>query len=120
MRGAPGHRCRRLAVALVTSAAGSLMVAGPAPAGPPAAPDDIAFFREQVEPLLARRCLGCHSHATERMESGLALDWRSGWEQGGDRGPAIRPGDPDGSLLVAAVRHTDPDLRMPLEPLPAA
>jgi len=96
------------------------MVAGPAPAGPPAAPDDLAFFREQVEPLLARRCLGCHSHATERMESGLALDWRSGWEQGGDRGPAIRPGDPDGSLLVAAVRHTDPDLRMPLEPLPAA
>ena len=99
------------------------------PAAPPAAsargeqvddPAAAGWFRERVEPLLARRCLPCHSHATERMEGGLALDWQSGWQTGGSRGPAIVPGDPDSSLLVTVVRHGDPDLRMPAEPLPAA
>ena len=31
---------------------------------------------------------------------------------GGDRGPAIVPGNPDESLLIKAVRHLD-DLEMP-------
>ncbi len=37
---------------------------------------------------------------------GLVLDWRSGWEQGGSRGPAIVPGQPDQESLIQAVRHT--------------
>src|SRR5262249_23084948 len=32
---------------------------------------------------------------------------------GGDRGPAVVPGDPKASLLLTAVSHTDPDLKMP-------
>jgi hypothetical protein len=52
------------------------------------------------------------------MGGGLALDWRSGWQQGGGRGPAIVPGEPDRSLLIRAIRHEDPDLRMPEEKLP--
>ncbi len=77
-------------------------------------------FEEQVAPILARRCLGCHSHAARTIEGGLALDWKSGWESGGGRGPAIVPGDPDASLLVKAIRHVDADLRMPDDKLPDA
>src|SRR5262249_48383219 len=43
----------------------------------------------------------------------LELDWKGGWEKGGQSGPAIVPGDPERSLLIKAVRYTDPDLQMP-------
>jgi len=33
--------------------------------------------------------------------------------KGGDNGPAIVPGNPDASLLIRAVRHTDENLKMP-------
>jgi hypothetical protein len=71
------------------------------------------FFTAAVEPLLREKCLGCHSHSSGQMEGGLALDSRSGWTTGGDRGPAVVPGKPDDSLLISAVRYTDPDLQMP-------
>lgn len=76
------------------------------------------FFKTQVEPILQKRCFTCHSHSSGMMESNLALDWKSGWEKGGDRGPAIIPGDAETSLLVRAIRHTDADLQMPEEKLP--
>ena len=75
-------------------------------------------FATDVAPILARRCLACHSHTAGTMEGGLALDWRSGWQQGGSRGPAIVPGSAATSLLATAIRHADPGLRMPEERLP--
>jgi hypothetical protein len=54
------------------------------------------------------------------MEAGLTLDWRSGWEQGGKRGPAVIPGNPGASLLIQAVRHQHPELKMPEDQLPPA
>lgn len=78
------------------------------------------FFVEKIEPILRTRCFECHSHE-ESLEAGLALDSRSGWEQGGDSGPAIVPGKPDDSLLIKKVLSTDADQRMPPEEkLPAA
>ena len=77
------------------------------------------YFREQVEPILRERCYGCHSHTSGEMEGGLTLDWRSGWKEGGGRGPAIVPGKPDESLLIRAISHSDPDLQMPDDKLPA-
>jgi mono/diheme cytochrome c family protein len=76
---------------------------------------DRDFFQTQVEPLLQEKCFGCHSHDSGSMEGGLTLDSRSGWEAGGDRGPAVLPGEPDQSLLVVAIRHGDTDLQMPLD-----
>ncbi|MFM8215977.1 MAG: c-type cytochrome domain-containing protein, partial [Pirellula sp.] len=76
-----------------------------------------AFFYEQVLPVLKKHCYTCHSHASGQMESGLALDWKSGWVTGGSRGPAIVPYEPDESLLIRAVAHTDADLKMPDEKL---
>lgn len=71
------------------------------------------FFLERVEPVLRSRCFGCHSHASGEMESGLTLDSRSGWVEGGDRGPSIVPGMPEVSLLIKAVRRGDSSLQMP-------
>ena len=93
-----------------------LLVAGSP--GADGAGDPTATFRDQVEPILARRCLACHSHAAGQIEGNLALDWKSGWATGGDRGPAILPGSPDESLLIRAVRHVDADLKMPDDKLP--
>jgi hypothetical protein len=76
------------------------------------AADDLDFFEKKVRPILVERCLECHS-SEKKIKGGLALDSRAGWEAGGDAGPAIVPGKPDESLLVKAVRYTDPDLQMP-------
>ncbi len=80
--------------------------------------DAAAYFRDRVEPVLRKRCFSCHSHSADELAGGLALDWRSGWETGGGRGPAIIPGDVEQSLLIKAIRHSDPNLQMPEEKLP--
>ena len=72
-----------------------------------------AYFANQIEPLLRRHCYECHSHAAGKMRGGLTLDSRSGWAEGGDHGPALVPGKPAASLLLQAVRHEHPTLRMP-------
>jgi len=69
------------------------------------------FFETKVLPILHKRCLECHSHQTGKSKGGLMLDSRSGWQTGGDSGPAVVPGKPDESLLIRAVRHIE--LRMP-------
>ena len=80
--------------------------------------EDAQFFAEKVAPLFEDRCFKCHSHQSGKMKGGLTLDSRSGWAEGGDNGPAVVPGDMEKSLLVRAIRHTDPDLKMPKEKLP--
>jgi len=75
-------------------------------------------FRQVVWPILQKRCFGCHSHGTGVIESELALDFRAGWEKGGSRGPALEPGHPLRSLIVKAIKHELPDLKMPDERIP--
>ena len=81
------------------------------------AEEQAEFFHQKVEPLLREHCYECHSHESGQMESGLALDWKSGWATGGERGPAIMPGQPDASLLIRAIQHRDAELMMPEEKL---
>jgi hypothetical protein len=76
---------------------------------------DETFFFEQIEPVLKRHCFECHSHASDEISGGLALDSQSGWSKGGDRGPAIHPGDAANSLLIKAVRKENETLQMPPE-----
>jgi len=73
----------------------------------------IAYFETHVRPLLASRCYSCHSARSGNREGGLVLDSRGGWVEGGDNGTAVLPGDVDASLLIRAVRYSDPDLQMP-------
>ncbi len=76
------------------------------------------FFHSRVISVLTNRCYSCHSHSSGQMEGGLVLDWKSGWAQGGERGPAIIPTQPDDSLLIQAVEHSHSELQMPEERLP--
>jgi hypothetical protein len=79
------------------------------------------FFTTKIEPVLKDRCYQCHSHESGKMKGGLTLDSKSGWEQGGDEGPAIVPGKPGESLLIKMVRWSDADHQMPpKEKLPDA
>lgn len=71
----------------------------------------IEFFEKEVRPLLAEHCYECHSAEAKKLKANLYLDTRSGWETGGDSGPAIVPGKPEESLLIQAVAHTNPDLK---------
>jgi len=77
----------------------------------------VAFFREQVKPLLAERCFRCHGGSDERGEvrvrGGLQLISRRGLLLGGDHGPAYDPEAPSQSLLLRAISYEDEDLRMP-------
>lgn len=77
------------------------------------AADDPTFFNEEVLPILKAKCYKCHSHEADKMKGGLALDSRSGWEKGGDSGPAVVPGQPSESILLEAISHLDADLKMP-------
>ncbi len=77
-----------------------------------AASEGDRFFEEKIVPLLANRCYECHSHE-KKIKGGLALDSRAGWEAGGEGGPVLVPGEPEKSRLISAVRHEDPELKMP-------
>ncbi|HEY2909658.1 MAG TPA: DUF1553 domain-containing protein, partial [Gemmataceae bacterium] len=53
--------------------------------------------------------------AAKKVKGELRLDTRDGLLKGGTTGPSIVPGDPAKSLLIKAIRHGDPDLKMPPE-----
>lgn len=76
-------------------------------------PDQTEFFERRIRPLLVANCYECHSAGAENLKGGLMLDSRAGIMKGGDTGPVVTPGLPEASLLVHAVRHTDPNLTMP-------
>src|SRR5258708_20928771 len=71
------------------------------------------FFETRIRPLLAEKCYKCHSLTADKVKAGLLLDSRDGVLKVGETGPAIVPGDPDKSLLIKAIRYSDPDLQMP-------
>ena len=61
------------------------------------------FFDERVEPILSRHCLGCHND--ESKQGGVSFMGRDGLLKEGSHGPVIRPGKPDSSLLLKALRQ---------------
>ncbi len=85
------------------------VISGPVIAASPA--DEL--FEKTVQPIFAEQCYKCHSHSADKIKGGLVLDSLSGLLKGGDSGPAITPGKVEESLLIKAIRYTDPDLQMP-------
>src|SRR5450432_287284 len=75
------------------------------------APESADFFETRIRPVLVNSCFTCH--ATSQL-GGLRVDSRDGILKGGKSGPAMVPGDPDKSLLIEAVRQTNPKLKMPM------
>ncbi len=72
-------------------------------------PKSVELFEKQVRPLLVGKCMSCHGPA--QQFSSLRLDSRDALLKGGNRGPAIVPGDANLSLLAKALRHDG--LKMP-------
>ena len=70
-----------------------------------------AEFEKKIRPLLDRHCYECH--AGEERAGGLLLILSTAIRQGGDSGAAIIAGDLDKSLVIQAVRYTDPEFSMP-------
>src|SRR5262247_2424274 len=70
-------------------------------------------FEKKIRPVLASQCYACHSKSAAAPQGGLLLDSPQGIRRGGNSGALIQPGDPDNSLLIRALRHTDKKLKMP-------
>jgi mono/diheme cytochrome c family protein len=75
------------------------------------AAEKIDFFERKIRPVLTNNCYSCH---TDTKLGGLQVDSRVALLSGGKSGPAIKVGNPDDSLLIRAVMHVDPSLKMPL------
>jgi len=103
--------CKPLLVAAALVAAASTDTAA-------AADDAQEQFEQKIRPVLLTQCVRCHG--AEKTSSGLRVDSREKLLAGGDNGPAVVPGKPDESLLLAALRGTGELKRMPPDaPLPA-
>ena len=83
----------------------------PGTGGNPPGPGDEISFQQQVLPIFTQAgCTGCHGGT-----SGLSVGTVSALMIGGDHGPAITPGDSEGSLLVRKLSSAPPfGSRMPL------
>ena len=64
----------------------------------------IAFFKDQVQPLLVEHCFKCHG-GKGKPKAGLFLTSRTGVLKGGDAGPAVSLEAPHESLLLEAVNY---------------
>src|SRR5258708_3380152 len=73
--------------------------------------ESMQFFEKEVRPLLAERCYECHGE--KKKKGSLRLDNIGFITEGGDSGPALVPGKPEESLMIKAIRYTDPDFQMP-------
>jgi hypothetical protein len=90
-------------------------VASPAPA--PAAPPG---FAKDVAPILDKWCVSCHGG--KEAEADLRLDSYDAILKGGEDGPVIVPGDPEGSQLLAQIERRvrppmPPKRRLPKDPV---
>ncbi|MEO2021481.1 MAG: DUF1549 domain-containing protein, partial [Pirellulaceae bacterium] len=82
----------------------SLQAAPPTPSVPA-----LQHFEKQIRPVLASKCLKCHGPLKQKAK--LRLDSRAAMLKGGESGPAIVPGKPADSLLIAALQYEE--LEMP-------
>ena len=68
------------------------------------------FFESKVRPLLAAKCYACHSQKAKAVKGGLLLDSLPGVTKGGDSGPVVVAGEPEKSLLIAAIQYRDTEM----------
>jgi hypothetical protein len=74
---------------------------------------DIEFFEAKIRPVLVQKCYGCHNSKMPAPKGNLVLDTRDGMLKGGVSGPAIVPGRPGESRIIAALSFNDPLAKMP-------
>ena len=69
-------------------------------------------YDEDVKPIFARRCLGCHSAG--EMRAGLSLESYAGVLKGGGSGEIVVAGRPATSMLFKVISHEEGVPQMPL------
>ncbi len=70
-------------------------------------------YLEAIKPVLAERCYACHGAL--KQKAGLRLDTAANLLAGSKDQVVVRPGQVEGSALLARVTSEDPDERMPPE-----
>ena len=71
-------------------------------------------FNRDVRPILSDHCYACHGFDDQTRKASLRLDLKETALRGGKSGkPAVVPGQPEASDLVARILTTDPDDHMP-------
>ena len=75
----------------------------------------VAFYQNEVRPILEANCVRCHGKNPEKLRGGLNLTSRAGLVAGGDSGPGIDPSTPASSMLLKVVGYKNDDeaLNMP-------
>ena len=68
-------------------------------------------YEQDVRPILANRCFGCHG--PRQQQSGLRLDLRQNALRGGDYGVVIVPGQSAESKLIQRLVGSEGGLQMP-------
>lgn len=63
------------------------------------------FFEAKIRPVLLSKCYECHATDSKNLGGEFKLDSRESLRSGGESGPAIELGNPDGSLLMEAIRY---------------
>ncbi len=76
---------------------------------------DDQFFRDNIAPVLERRCIHCHGE--QAPKGNLSLTTASLARKGGDGGPAIVPGKPDESVLLEMISGDKPAMPKAEKPL---
>src|SRR6185503_7697884 len=107
-------RCRRLSPAFIWLTLSAVLW----PAAWMSGAESPVRFNEEIRPLLNVHCMKCHGGVKEAGK--LHLGFRDSAFKGGKSGlPAIVPGKPEASELIARLTTSDEDDRMPkkAEPL---
>ena len=66
---------------------------------------NLEFFEAKIRPVLVKHCYECHADNGKEAKGGLFLDTAAGVLTGGDSGPTVVSGKPDGSPLIEAIRY---------------
>ncbi|HCS53522.1 MAG TPA: hypothetical protein DIW81_18335, partial [Planctomycetaceae bacterium] len=69
------------------------------------------FFENKVRPILVEHCYECHG--TKKQWADLRLDSHAAILKGGESGPAVEAGNPDGSRIIQVIRYSEDDSQMP-------
>jgi hypothetical protein len=78
------------------------------------APPEPVGFNRDIRPIMSDTCFLCHGFDAGTREGGLRLDIREEALKAGDSGlPAIVPGKPEKSEIIARIFSDDPDDVMP-------
>ena len=72
---------------------------------------DVAYWKNEVKPLLKQNCWKCHG--ADKVRAELVLTTRKGILKGGEVGPSVNLENPSDSLMLQMVSYKDEDHQMP-------